>query len=107
MGYPTLPEAITLSEDSKFDLDDIWRDICEELTDPKFKNRSHHNRKTYTVGCGGPLCRKAARDYMRRRASTQARREFVLLDPILLFFFEEAKRRIAEQESQLLNRLTS
>lgn len=102
--FPKLPENMNSSQ---LNLDRIWHDVCEELTDPEFKNRSHHNRKTYTVGCGGPLCRKAARDYMRRRASSTARAEYVRLDPVLLFFFEEAKRRIAEQEAQILLRLTS
>lgn len=106
MGYPSLPEHLK-EQSASFNLDQVWHDVCEELTDPYFRNRSHHNRKTYAVGCAGPLCKKATRDYARRRAASTARTEYILLDPILLFFFEQAKEQIAREQAQILLRLTS
>lgn len=89
------------------DMEKLWSDICFELTDTQFTRRTHHNRKTYQVGCHGPLCLKANRDWAYRRASvgappaTEARK----YDLLILFFGEQAKKRIAEQEAAMMERI--
>ena len=87
------------------DLKQVWSEVVHELADRKFRGRSHHNRKTYEHGCLGPLCRKANRDYMRRR--TTPNKKYQQLDPILVFFFEEARAQLAADEEAAPLRLTS
>jgi hypothetical protein len=37
----------------------------EEMLDPEFSRYQHGTRATRVIGCNGPMCRKAARDYGR------------------------------------------
>lgn len=108
--YPTIPYDLLCNDElmKSVDLESVWRDVCEELTDPPYRNRSHHNPKTYNVGCRGPLCRKAIRDYMRRdrvNSSTQSR--YALVNPLLMFYMKEALAQIAAHEAQVLEKLIS
>jgi hypothetical protein len=45
-----------------------------ELSDPRYKNRTHYHRKTYDAGCRGPLCTTAhsERQHARYVARTGA-----------------------------------
>lgn len=45
---------------------DILIAVRKELLDPAWSHRTHGSRKTYVVGCRGPLCTKAQRDYGRQ-----------------------------------------
>lgn len=58
---------------------DILVAANNELLDPAWSHRKHGSRKTYVVGCRGPLCTKAQRDYGRQyqrdtRGHTRIRR---------------------------------
>lgn len=101
MTHPPLPKEFQQS--TKFNLNEIWAAVCQELADTDFQSRSHHNRRTYDAGCYGPLCRKAVRDHSRKRTGSSPRDEFRELDPILMYFFSEAQRRIREHMEDLLN----
>lgn len=57
---------------SNFDINQIPEDVQDELTDPKFGTRKHYSRVTYSLGCRGPLCKKAERDRARRRTERKA-----------------------------------
>lgn len=48
----------------------LQRAIEKELANPKHLSRVHGRRGTYTLGCRGPLCRKANRDYSRQWKTT-------------------------------------
>lgn len=48
----------------------LQRAIEKELANPKHSGRVHGRRGTYTLGCRGPLCRKANRDYGRARLNS-------------------------------------
>lgn len=104
MSHPTLPKDMLAPS---INLEEVWQEVCEELTQIQFKNRSHLNRRTHVEGCRGPLCKKANRDFTRRRQKSQARPIYAELDPVLEFFFEQAKERIAEHEANILNQLIS
>lgn len=49
---------------------DILVAVRKELLDPDWAHRTHGSRKTYVVGCRGPLCTKAQRDYGRQYQRT-------------------------------------
>jgi hypothetical protein len=85
----------------------VWQAVCRELVDPDYKNRSHHNPKTYNVGCRGPLCRKAIRDYAGRRGNTSTKSRYALVNPLLMFYMQEAQDQIAAHEAQTLEKLIS
>lgn len=104
MMRPSLPAELTTSE-PMFDLDEVWYEVCKELTDPRFKNRTHHRPKTYTVGCRGPVCRKAIRESQRSKAAAQSNQYYAWLEPILMFFFQEAKSRLANDQRSILQRI--
>lgn len=46
---------------------DVLKAVQEELLDPRFNDKDHHDIRTYNRGCRGPLCKKASRDYQRDR----------------------------------------
>jgi hypothetical protein len=104
MPYPELPGEILAPN---IDLEEIWKEVCEELTQEKFKNRSHMNRRTHSEGCRGPLCKKANRDFKRRRQQWKARAIYVELDQVLDFFFVIAKEQIAQHQADILDKLIS
>lgn len=103
MSYPELPYGV---DPNDLDLDQVWKDVCEELTNPLYKNRTHPNRRTYDFGCRGPLCRKASRDYIGRRSPNYQSR-YVSLNQVLLFFAEKASNQIAIHEASILEKLIS
>ena len=88
---------------------EIWEDVCNELTDPSFISRSHHNVGTYDAGCKGPLCRKAHREHPRRRSPSgvliQVREERIY-DPVLEYFHTVMKHRIRKQQTLLLKEIS-
>lgn len=47
-------------------------DVKAELEDPRFGNRLHGNFSAITVGCRGPLCKKANRDHQRNISMKKA-----------------------------------
>lgn len=53
---------------------DLPLDVFRELIDPRYENRTHGKKATGSVGCRGPLCRKAERDdkMEQRRAYERA-----------------------------------
>lgn len=104
MSYPTLP--FKLPEGPPIDLEEVWLEVMEELTEYKYRNRTHHNPKTYNVGCRGPLCRKALRDYSGRHGAKPWPQHRVL-NPVLIFFMGEAKKLIAQDEAEKFSRLIS
>lgn len=73
--------------------------ILFELTDERFKARTHHRRKLYDEGCKGPLCRKAERDRSRRRyqrgnpGGNRNRRRSLLDDAVLEYVADKYDTR--------------
>lgn len=88
---------------------ELWVLILDEVCDPEYLTRGHHNVGTYDKGCHGPLCRKALREHkMRRRknGSTYTPRDDRVYDPIIEFFHTVAKYRVSEYRRILLERLS-
>jgi len=56
-----------------FDKLPIVQEIDEELANEKFQDRRHGWSGTYSSGCRGPMCTKAARDRKPTRRQTAAR----------------------------------
>jgi len=95
VSYPTLPPELGITDpDILSELPQLWRDVCREILDEDFKTRSHLHRKTYEVGCHGPLCTKANRDFANRLSTSEYRRWHPArrFDVPLLFFMVEAQR---------------
>lgn len=94
--YPELPPELGITDPEILtELPRIWREVCTEILDQDFKTRSHLNRKTYEVGCRGPLCTKANRDFADRlRTSDHLLRKHRIrkFDVPLLFFMVEAQK---------------
>lgn len=42
-------------------------ELCMEVNDPEFASQRHGQRHTRNLGCKGPLCQKALRDWQRER----------------------------------------
>lgn len=107
MATPRIPHDMIHPEDVdvKFDLDALWEDVCRELTNPKFRSRTHGNRKTYDSGCDGPICKKSSRDYSRRRYNAEGQFRWAVIDPIIIYFEELAKMRIIEAEAEIISKL--
>jgi len=108
--YPELPPELGVTDPEVLaDLPELWRAVCEELLDEKFKTRTHLNRKTYEVGCHGPLCTKANRDFVYRMSERDkiTRHRARRFDTALLFFYVTAERRIDEEKSRLIERIVS
>lgn len=47
-------------------------DVEAELADERFASRKHGSRATYSIGCHGPLCRRAETLRGRRRSEQRA-----------------------------------
>lgn len=93
--YPELPPELGVTDPEILtELPRIWREVCTEILDQKFKTRSHLNRKTYEVGCRGPLCTKANRDHFYRLSTAEhiTKHKARRFDTVLLFFMVEAGR---------------
>lgn len=87
---------------------ELWKEVCEEVLDPEFRKRAHHNVGTYDQGCHGPLCRKALREHPRRKspAGTALQlREERIYDPVLEYFHTVIKHRIRAVQQEILQEL--
>lgn len=78
--------------------------IRTELSDPEYRGRMHGERKVYRRGCRGPLCSKAARDYMRRymRTAKKYDREYrtskvAQFDDLLIIYYKAYLVNIARR----------
>lgn len=104
-SYPPLPLEM-LDYAPEVELDEMWKALLTELINPAWSGRTHYNRKTYDAGCKGPMCRKAAREYSRRRNSTIGTREQLKRDAILDYWFPEAKAAVEQIFDDLLSQLS-
>ncbi len=43
----------------------LAEEIVNEITDPKYQNRTHGTRSCHNAGCTGPLCKKFNKDRQR------------------------------------------
>lgn len=57
---------------SPADMRAVSMSVVAELSDPDYCNAEHGKRSTRNLGCTGPLCMKALRDWARDRARTKA-----------------------------------
>lgn len=90
--------------------EDFWKEVCDELSDPEYSKRSHHNVGTYDQGCRGPLCRKANREHPRRKRSDRGvpvylLREERIFDPVLEYFHTVMKYRIRQYQQEIIKEL--
>jgi hypothetical protein len=112
-AYPEIPTSIFDVTDGDADLtyhlrcEEIWLEVVEEVLDPDYVTRSHHNVGTYDCGCRGPLCRKALREHPRRKgpAVTVTLREEAIYDPVLEYFHTVIKHRVRTVQQGILSQL--
>lgn len=94
-------DALTVAE-----LGELWHQICVELMDEKYAGRTHGNRRTYDAGCLGPACKKAAREYGRRRTQVAAPSErYQYVDLIIAAWFPVATDRLIQARQRLLEEI--
>lgn len=56
-------------------IEQLPKEVIDELSDPKLGGRRHYSRRTYNSGCRGPLCRAVERDRARRKTEQRCARE--------------------------------
>jgi hypothetical protein len=105
--WPELPYELIDHGLTDLELAELWKEVVTELADPQFSGRTHNNRRTHDAGCKGPICKKAVREYARRRNSTSANEKYKFVDPILDFWTPIAIARIAEAQAKVVEQLTS
>lgn len=101
---PTLPSELLQFSLDRIDildfpnkLDELWGQILEELSDPRWITLAHTSPATYDKGCRGPICRKSVRENARRKRDaldTYSESTYAHLDPILEFYYVIAKLRL-------------
>lgn len=108
MSFPNVPEEIAGDHwMTDGELAELWHDLVVELLNPEFSNRTHNNRRTYDAGCKGPLCRKALREYARRRSTSSVNEKYRYVDLILDHWTPIAWERIREAQRAILATLTA
>lgn len=88
--------------------EELWHEVMDEVRDPEYRKRAHHNASTYDQGCRGPLCRKALREHPRRKApgATEIQlREERIYDPVLEYFHTVLKYRVRITQQAILREL--
>lgn len=104
MTVPDVPFS-AMGKMTDAELADLWRQLVSELLNEKFQGRTHGNRRTRDAGCKGPLCKKAQRDYGRRRYALQGSSKFTYSDLILVAWYPIAQRRLTQARQSLLERI--
>lgn len=104
MTVPDVPFS-AMGKMTDAELADLWRQLCTELMNEKYQGRTHGNRRTRDAGCDGPLCKKAQRDYGRRRYTLQGSSKFMYSDLILVAWFPVAQRRLAQARQMILEKI--
>lgn len=84
----------------------VWNEIIKELLDEEYLGRTHGNRRTYDVGCKGPICRKAARDHARRRNQSEPTPDMKQLDLLIEAWTSVAVGRIVWAREKMVKELT-
>lgn len=111
---PEVPTAIFNVAGDEADLtyhfrcEELWLEVVEEVLDPDYTKRAHHNVGTYDQGCRGPLCRKALREHPRRKSPAGGAlqlREERIYDPVLEYFHIVIKYRVRTAQQEILSNL--
>lgn len=107
LPFPSLPDGSTEADANKLDISlfGLWDEICREVCDAEYANRTHGNRRTYDAGCKGPKCSKAQREHGRRRTSTNPSEKYQYLDPIIDAWYSLAAARYREVQSAMLEQV--
>lgn len=90
--------------------EELWLDVVNEICNPTFVNRSHHNVGTYDQGCRGPLCKKAHREHPKRKSPISPRIRFHeerIYDPVLEYFHTVIKHRVKNYQQEIYKQLDS
>jgi hypothetical protein len=103
--YPPIPTELRPPTAEGINLDRLWFELCMEMANVNLMGRTHGNRRTYDAGCGGPMCRRATREYARRRTSASAVGKYRWIDPILEFWFPIAEARLQAAQAKLLGQM--
>lgn len=75
-------------------IDNLDREIEDELNDPTIQPHHHGRPVGYNSGCKGPLCRKSQRDRMRRPGASATN---PWIDEYLVERLEEHKASLAKK----------
>jgi hypothetical protein len=87
---------------------ELWDEVVNEVLDPDFRSRQHHNVGTYDKSCRGPLCRKALREHPRRKSPSSAPyevREERIYDPVIEYFHVVMKHRVRAVQQEILKEI--
>lgn len=88
----------------------LWAMVLDELLDPDYRSRQHHNTGTHDKGCRGLLCQKSYREHPRRKTpvtfSGYTPREQRIYDPILELYHTVAKHRIRTYQQVIYKELS-
>lgn len=107
MGYPVLPSALSDHLLDNQDLSDLWRELIVEILDADYQSRTHGNRRTYDVGCHGPMCSKAVREHGRKRTGTEPSERYKQLDPIIDHWRPIAEAMVLQAYELMVEELTA